>query len=100
MRHATMTAFAALATLLGACSNDRPLPVIAEPADVTQCAFIGWTIGDARNSKDNTPLARPEREVLARKRAAALGATHVIWDTSGRYKGDVVAAKAYRCQSM
>jgi|GEM_PF-4220101 len=97
MRKGMMTALALL--VLGACAKERPLPVVAEADAVTRCAFIGRTVGDAHVGSDPTPVDRAARELQARQRAAALGATHVVWDTSGNFKGDAVAAKVYRCQA-
>jgi hypothetical protein len=89
---------AMLAVLLGACaSKERPLPRVVDASEVTHCAFIGRTVGDAHAGRDLTPIDRATRELQARKRAAALDATHIVWDTSGNFKGDAVAARVYRC---
>lgn len=87
----------AVVVALGACSKEPPLPVVADASAVTTCAFVGRTVGDARTSPDSPPVDRAARELQARKRALALGGTHVVWDTSGNFKGDAVAAKVYRC---
>ena len=98
MRNAKRAAMAAIVALLGACSKEPPLPVVADADAVTKCAFVGRTVGDARAGTDEQDADRAVRELQARKRALALGGTHVVWDTSGNFKGDAIAAKVYRCQ--
>jgi hypothetical protein len=83
---------------MGACSKaPRPLPAVVEAKVVEHCSFIGRTVGDAFAGKDKPPVPRGEREEQARTRAAALGGTHIVWDTSGNFHADAVAAKVYRC---
>jgi len=85
---------------MGACSEaPRPLPVVVDAKAVEHCAFIGRTIGDPVAGKDRAPVERSAREEQARTRAAALGATHIVWDTSGNFHADTVAAKVYRCNT-
>lgn len=93
-------AVAVLTVMLGACApKERPLPEVVDASAVTQCAFIGRTVGDAHAGRDPAPIDRATRELQARRRAASLGATHIVWDTSGNFKGDAVAARVYRCKA-
>jgi hypothetical protein len=100
MFNGRLTACVAAAIAIGACAKaPRPLPGIVDAKAVEHCAFIGRTVGDAATAKDKTPVSRSEREEQARMRAAALGGTHVVWDTSGNFHADAVAAKVYRCNT-
>lgn len=98
MRKGSWIAVSMVAVVFGACSKERPLPEVVDASAVTRCAYIGQAVGDPVIGRDRAPADRAARELAARKRAAALDATHVVWDTSGNYKGDVIAAKLYRCQ--
>ena len=98
MRKGSWVASSMAAVVLGACSKERPLPEVVDASAVTRCAYIGQAVGDPMIGRDQLPADRAARELAARTRGAALGATHVVWDTSANYKGNVVAAKLYRCQ--
>ena len=100
MLNGRLTACVAALLAIAACAKaPPPLPGIVDAKAVEHCAFIGRTIGYAVVGKDKAPAARGEREEQARVRAAALGGTHVVWDTSGNPRSDVVAAKVYRCNT-
>jgi hypothetical protein len=90
-----------LASLVTACAT-TPSPaaqriIVTEASHVARCTYLSDVEGSSGfgNLASSTGIQNAKNEAL--DKAAAAGATHVVWTNTSWFMGSSAAGKAYRC---
>jgi uncharacterized lipoprotein NlpE involved in copper resistance len=97
MRMPSLTLLACISLLLFGCASSSPTaPKDADETMVAQCTFLGNVSGSSMAGMASRGMERARG--TARRKAEAMGATHVVWgNVSGNYNGSSADGRAYRC---
>ena len=99
MRHTLSAAVAGIVLLLSVSCASVPDVKDADAKMVEGCKFLGHVSGGSVLGGMIQGTARRHAEERARRDAAALGATHIVWSDvrSGYFEGASANGNAYRC---